>query len=252
MRHREHFADRLTGNFFFDVEAALFVGIEEDVHFIHATEKIMDVAHDVLICASQEDAEVVGFVGTEIVKGKRFANIVEIDVFRDFAVGIAGDVDEGRLELRTFIEPMNRNDREELSECPMIEQRLKDGEVADVLIGELDLQRAQFFGHFAGIHAANECLHPLGDLPEQRLDARFDVEIEDAVLEHRLRLLFDLLQIMPRLGHVVFGERAIGVEDLANEFVIGGADRARLERRFFDRAECLHGEDGMMRDDGAA
>src|SRR5207302_2041385 len=103
------------------------------------------------ICTSQEDAEVVGFVGTEIMKGKRFANIVEIDVFRDFAVGVAGDVDEGRLELRTFIEPMNGNDREELSERPMIEQRLKDGEVADVLIGELDLQRAQFFGHFAGI-----------------------------------------------------------------------------------------------------
>ena len=80
MRHRQHFADRLAGDFFFDVEAALFVGIEKDVHFVHAAEEIVDVAHDVLIGAGEEHAEVIGLVGAQLVEGKGFADVIQVDV----------------------------------------------------------------------------------------------------------------------------------------------------------------------------
>ena len=222
------------------------------MHFVHAAEEVVDVAHDVLVGAGEEDAEVVRIAVAQIVERKRFADVIEIDVLRDLAVGVAGDVDEGRLELRPLVEAMNRRDRKELPERPVIEQRLEDGEVADVLIGELVVERAQLLGDVARVHAGDEGLHPLRDLPEERLDARLHVEIEQAVLEHRLGLLLDLLQVVPCLVDAVLGQRTIDLQDLARQLVIGGANLPRLERRLLDRAERLHHEHRMVRDDGAA
>src|SRR5215212_10319744 len=86
LRHRQHLADRLARDLFLDVEAGLFVGIEEDVHLVHAPEEIVDVAHDVLIGAGEEGAEEVRLLGLDLVKRKGVAHVIEIDVLRDFAV----------------------------------------------------------------------------------------------------------------------------------------------------------------------
>ncbi len=60
-------------------------------------------------------------------------------------------------------------------------------EVADV-VG--DLVRLEREGHL---------LHALGGLPEERLDLGLDVEVEEAELEHLLRLLLDLEEVVPGL-----------------------------------------------------
>jgi len=65
---------------------------------------------------------------------ERFADVLEIDELRDLAVRIAGDVHHGAVPARLGVEPVDRHDREQLSERPMIEKRLENGEVADVLI----------------------------------------------------------------------------------------------------------------------
>ena len=45
------------------------------------------------------------------------------------------------------VQAMNRHDREELAERPVIEERLEDREVADVLVAERRLQFLHFLGH---------------------------------------------------------------------------------------------------------
>src|SRR5579872_209637 len=252
LRHRQHFADAVSGNLFLDVEAALFVRLQIDVHLVDAPEEIVDVAHDVLVRASEEDAEVVGLAVTKVVERNRFADVVQIDVLLHFSVGVARDVDERRLELRPLVQAMNGHDREELPEGPVIEERLEDGEIADVLIGQLRLERLQILGHFAGVGLLHDHLNFFGDLPEQRLHARFDVEVEQAELEHRLRLFFDLLEVVPRLVERVLREAGVDVQDLANQFVIAGADLVRLRGRLLDRAERLHDQHGVMRNDRPA
>ena len=52
------------------------------------------------------------------------------------------------------VEPMDRHDREELAERPVIEQRLEDGEVAEVLIAERRLEFLHFFRHVASARDA--------------------------------------------------------------------------------------------------
>src|SRR5216684_1863674 len=252
LRHGQHLADRLAGNLLFDVEAAFFVLIEEHMDLVDAAKEVMDVAHDVLIGASEKDAEVIGLAVAQLVERQCFADVMEIDVLRHLAIGIAGDVDQGRLELRPLIEPVDRHDGEELAESPMIEQRLEDGEVADVLIGELDLEVPQILGHFLGIHLLHDGLQLLRDLPEELLDSRLRVEVQQAELEHVLGLLLDLDDVVPALGDRVFAEPVIRVDDLPDQFVVGGTGGERLEWSLLDGAERLHHQNGVVGNDGPA
>jgi hypothetical protein len=71
----------------------------------------------------------------------------------DLAVGVAGDVDEDGVDGGLFLEPVQRGDGEELFEGPAVEERLEDGEVADVLVGEELLEVVEFLGLVTGLGA---------------------------------------------------------------------------------------------------
>ena len=97
---REHFADGRAVDRFLDVPAALFVLIEEDVGLVHAAEEVVQVAHDVLVGADEEEAEVVGLAGLEAVQRERVLHVLQVDELADLAVGVAGDVDQRGLAAR--------------------------------------------------------------------------------------------------------------------------------------------------------
>ena len=65
---------------------------------------------------------------------QRVLHILQVDKLADLPVRIAGDVDKCALPFGRCREAMDRHDREKLAERPMIEERLENGEVADVLI----------------------------------------------------------------------------------------------------------------------
>jgi hypothetical protein len=111
------------------------VGFEEDVHFVYAAEEVVQVAHDVLVGARQKDAEVVGLV-VEGVDGEVGLCVLEIDEAVDLAVGVARDVDEHGVDTRALLEAVEWGDGEKLIERPVVEERLEDGKIADVLVGE--------------------------------------------------------------------------------------------------------------------
>ena len=140
----EDFADGAAGNGFLDVKAARFIGIEEDVGFVDATEEIVEIAHDVLIGADKENTEIVGLAVERMERERPADFAIAVDELADLSVRVAGDVDEGGVMLRRFVEAVDRRDGEELSEGPVIEERLKDGEVAKELVAEGVLEIENF------------------------------------------------------------------------------------------------------------
>ena len=78
---------------------------------------------------------------------KEVLHVLDVDEAVDLAVGITSDVDERGINGGLFIQPMNWRDREELLERPVIEEGLKDGKIADVLIGEHLFELMQFLWH---------------------------------------------------------------------------------------------------------
>ncbi|MEY5016664.1 MAG: hypothetical protein RIS92_3022 [Verrucomicrobiota bacterium] len=181
LHHGENFTDGGAFDGFLDVPSGLLVFIEEYMGFVDSSEKVVQIAHDVLVGAHQEDADVVrGPVQT--VEGKRILDVAEIDELRDFSVGIASDVDQGGVPFGEPVEVIDGHDWEELPERPVIEKRLEHGEVADVLVAE---------GHFEFLHFVGDELHPfaefddaVGDFPKHLFDAGFAIEIEEPEVEH--------------------------------------------------------------------
>ena len=65
LNHPEDAFDRVARDAFFDVEPIGFIVFEEDVGFVHATEKVVQIAHDVLVGTDHEGPNIVGFSGFE-------------------------------------------------------------------------------------------------------------------------------------------------------------------------------------------
>ena len=72
------------------------------------------------------------------------AHVAQINELVNLSVGIAGDVHQSRLARRAFVQPADGHDWEKLSQRPVIQQRLEDGKVAEILVGERVFKFADF------------------------------------------------------------------------------------------------------------
>ena len=176
----EDVGDPTAAEGFLDVEAVGFIIFEEDVDLVDTPEEVMEVAHDILIRAREENTEEVG-LAVERVERDVVLRVLEIDERGDFSVGVAGDISEDGIDGGSFLQAVERGDGEELFECPVIQQRLEDGEIADVLVGEELVEIVELFGLVAGIAAFFGDL--LADLPIDRFGGGAVFEVEVAEVE---------------------------------------------------------------------
>jgi hypothetical protein len=70
---------------------------------------------------------------------------VKIDEAIDYAVGIAGDVDQRRCIRRDLVQLVNRDDRKELVDRPVIRHRTEDRKIAEILGREELAQIVELF-----------------------------------------------------------------------------------------------------------
>src|ERR1039457_4155346 len=134
----------------FNVVASRLVGFEEHMDLVDAAEQVVQVPHDVLVCAHQEEPEVVWLglavtVGVKRMQRQGVTHVAEVDELVHLPVGIAGDIDQRGFARGTFGEAADRHDREQLAERPMIEQGLEHREIAEVLVAKAVFELADFF-----------------------------------------------------------------------------------------------------------
>ena len=91
------------------------------MHLIDAPEEVVKITHDVLISTGKENTEVVGLAGTDSVDREGLLHVLEIDELGHLSIGVAGDVHQRAAAIGHFVETVDRHDREELSESPVIE-----------------------------------------------------------------------------------------------------------------------------------
>src|SRR5207237_10404195 len=113
---------------------------------------------------------------------------------------------------------MDRHDWKKLTERPVIEERLEDGKVADVLITQRCLQFLHFLGY--KLQAAVHVRDLLGELPVNGVDFRLRFEIEQTEIERLLRFFLDLLNVVQTLDAIAALEPLFHIEYVVNDFVI--------------------------------
>ena len=115
----------------------------------------------------------------------------------DLAVAVAGHVLYGTGAGGPLIEPRQGDDGKHLVDGPGIGQRLKQGEVAEVLVGNHARNLAQLIGHV--LHALGYLTHLAGDAPEKFLDGGAGLQVEHTQREEVERLLAYLQGVVPAL-----------------------------------------------------
>src|SRR5262245_30250744 len=91
----------------------------------------------------------------------------------------------------------------------------------------------------------------MGDLPVNRVDLRFGLEIQQTEIKCLLRFLSDLLDIVQTFETISAFQPLFHVKDVGYQFVVLFA-RFDLElwRSSFNRTKCLYHQHRMMRDSG--
>ena len=138
----QHIGHRVPLDERLDLHVPLFGQVH--VHGIGVAKQIVQVAQDFLIGADQERAQHVGRVVERMKQHSPF-DVASIDELVDLAIRVARDVGQHGGPCGTFVEPMDRQDREQLVDGPAVRQRLEHGEVAEISVAEQAVQLRQFF-----------------------------------------------------------------------------------------------------------
>ena len=153
----------------------------------------------------------------------------------DFPVRITGNVDETALLGGGFVKPMDRDDGEELFECPVIDEGLENTEVTKVLAAELFLKFSNFLGWGAAILVQGR---NFGDqMPKGVFDAGFGGEVEKTKVESGGGLFLDGQAVVKRFAAIFAGKIYDKVRKLANELGIFLLGLNEGTGSFLDRAK---------------
>ena len=125
------------------------------------------------------------------------ADIFDVGKTGDFALTVAGNIDECGIHIWRLVEALYRCDRKELLARPMVDQRLKNRKVTDVLFRHYLRQIFQFFwsvSAFLGLIA-----ELLADCPVERVALRAFGEVDVAETEETVGFFLFLLSVVVTL-----------------------------------------------------
>ena len=151
------------------------------------------------------------------------------------------------MRVGRSLQAVDRHDREQLIDGPAVGQRLEHREVAEVDVGEDRLELFELFGHF--VELAGEVAHLGAGRPVEPLGQAALLERQQPEIEHLQHLIARGLRIVIALDHAPFGDRAVGVEQVAHRLrqfalaaflVFLARDPELVERRAAERIEDEH------------
>ncbi len=97
---------------------------------------------------------------------------------------------------------MNGHDGEDLTECPMIDERLENGEIAEELVAELFGKFRQFVGNiFDAFVLSTDFFY---EVPKVNLNFCLGWEVEQSEVESRSGFIANLNRIVQTLATIAF------------------------------------------------
>ena len=164
---------------------------------VGVAEEVVHITEDLLIGANEEDADVVVFVGLDGVEWYVVGLMASVDVGRDLAVGVAGDVLKCGAARGLLVEAGDGHDGEELVEGPGVGHGLEEREVAEVFVGHLLVEGSQLVGDV--LLVVRELSYLVAYGPVERLYLCACLEVDDAVAEEVEGLFAYVLGVVPVL-----------------------------------------------------
>eukprot|EP00047_Mylnosiga_fluctuans_P013881 m.33968 g.33968 ORF g.33968 m.33968 type:complete len:378 (+) comp5162_c0_seq1:406-1539(+) len=170
--------------------------VARDVDRVHTSEEIVPVAHNLLVCALQEEAQIV----RQALQRVELDSALAVDEMANLAIAVTRDVGQARVDGRFLIQPMDGHNGEELLDCPRVGCRAEERPVAEIHRAEL---RAIEQALQVRVVDGADPLQRGGDLVQDRsVDALGACALRQAAAgedEHGLEIALELLRMMEEL-----------------------------------------------------
>src|SRR5436309_2768909 len=88
--------------------------------------EVVEVAHDVLVGADEQHAEIVRLAGLVRMQLEGLLDVLQVDELVDLTVAVAGDVHERSAPGRPLEQAVDRHDGEKLVERPVVGNALEN------------------------------------------------------------------------------------------------------------------------------
>jgi len=218
---------------------------------VGVAEEVVHVAQYLLIGSDEEDADVVVLAGAYGMEGDVIGLVAAVDVGGNLAVGVAGDVLEGGGACGLLGQSVDGHDGEELVDAPRVGHGLEEGEVAEVLVGHLLVEGAEFVGDV--LLVVGQFGHLVTDGPVEALYLGACLEVDDAVAEEVECLLAYVFGVVPVLEEGAAGEFVPYLGEVVHEFVVvGGGLEVLGHLGCGDAFEGVDDEDAVVGGEGAS
>ena len=143
--------------------------------------KIVQASERFLISADQKDPEQVVIVFAQFVHGQYLVAFLAGEVLQH-AIAVAGQIADDGFPGGRFVEPVHGHDWKQLIDGPGIGQRLEDGEISVIEVGEGVANFAQRLRRFFhGLGLGGDAGH---DLPENFFTERHLADADDTEGKH--------------------------------------------------------------------
>ena len=100
------------------VNAIATAGAEANVHGVGCAEQVVQIAHHLLICTAEEQADQIGVVAVEFVQLQEVFRLSVSDEAIQSSIGIAGEVGEVGQSGRPLIQLLNGHHWKQLIDGP--------------------------------------------------------------------------------------------------------------------------------------
>ncbi|CDF22978.1 unknown [Prevotella sp. CAG:617] len=182
---------------------------------------------------------------TDGVQGQIVGQVGRIDIVRDFAVAVAGDVLQSGHARGPLVKALNGHDGEELVERPGVGQRLEEREVAEIFVGQQLVELAQLVGHV--FLMMGQVVDVAQHAPKETLNLCPRTQVDDAVTEKVERLLADVLSVVQVLQHGTRREFVPNLAQVAHELmVVGRGLKVLVHAGQGDTLQHIQNQHGMM------
>ena len=150
--------------------------------------------------------------------GQIVCHILSRDKVSYLSIRVTSDVLQGCRTVGTFVQTLDRHNREYLVDSPRVRQRLEEREVTEIFIRQQFRQSAKFIGSM--LQPACNLVHLTHNGPVKALNLCTCFQIHDSMTEQVERFFTDLLCIVPGFQHLILIQRVPDTIKFLHQFMV--------------------------------
>src|ERR1051326_4461192 len=204
--------------------------VDMNVCFVRRAKQVVIITHRFLVSPDEHERQIIRLVRIQRVQFEHLLHVVQIDELVNNPIRVARDITERRVLRRRLIQTMNRHDRKQLVQRPMVRHGAKHRKVRQVFSAEQPAQFTKLFGDI--FRSLRVLISAFTNVPEQHFALRAIFERDQAEVEQYEEFFTMFKRVVVILAIVLDADRLTQITEFDHDLRIVFVDLDR--RNVFD------------------